>query len=96
MSQPVIQSPCRAVVNDKGYAIVKVEFFDGTKSLGEAGNVDGGFQLVWNDVPEGGHSVTARASYDEDGKTVTSAPLTFTAAAAPLPRRKWLWIRSPV
>ena len=75
----------RAVVNDKGYAIVKVEFFDGTKSLGEAGNVDGGFQLVWNDVPEGGHSVTARASYDEDGKTVTSAPLTFTAAAAPLP-----------
>ena len=67
-----------AVVNDNGNTIDKVEFFDSGVLLG-AGELSGGkYEYTMPAVAEGSHSITATVTYNTD-KTVTSAPVKFTA-----------------
>lgn len=63
--------------------IVKVEFYrNGSTKLGE--DTTSPYSFVWNNVPAGSHSITARATDDEE-KTATSAAVRISVAAAVAP-----------
>lgn len=64
---------------DPGGAVVSVEFFDGANSLGALANAPygGAFSL-----PEGSHTITAKAT-DNLGAATTSAPVNVVVAARP-------------
>ena len=68
-----------AVASDRDGAVGKVEFFAGTKLVGEV-SVEP-FRLSWVDVPAGDYSLTARAT-DQQGATTTSAAVNISVAAA--------------
>ena len=75
-----------AAVTDNGNTIAKVAFFDNTALLGEGvlNSTSGKYEYVFANAALGSHSITAKATYDED-KTVTSEPQIFAVQAPPEP-----------
>lgn len=70
--------PLAANVTSNGWAISKVQFFNGTTLLGEATNNP--YSLSWSNVVAGAYSVSARALYGSSG-TITSAVATVSVIA---------------
>lgn len=65
--------------SDADGSIAKVEFFKGTDKLGE--DTSSPFSFVWDNVPAGGYSLTAKAT-DNLGATSTSASIAITATSS--------------
>ncbi len=66
--------------NDSDGAIAVVEFFAGNAKLGEASNAP--FSFTWTNAPFGSHLLTARATDNHHGTTV-SAAVAITVLAQP-------------
>jgi len=64
---------------DANGSVSSVEFFNGTTKLGE--DATGPYSFVWNNVPAGTYTITARAT-DNQGATTTSTPITITVVGA--------------
>jgi glucose/arabinose dehydrogenase len=76
-NQPLV---IQAAAHDDDGSIVKVEFFDGAKKIGESGQKP--YRYTWNHVPEGIHVLTAKAT-DNDGLVQNSAPVQITVNPKP-------------
>ncbi len=63
-----------AAASDVDGAISKVEFFQGSTSLGTATGSVGPWQVRWNNITKGIYSITARAT-DDKGAQATSEPV---------------------
>ena len=70
-----------ATASDPDGTIARIEFFDGTTSLGVATAAPYG--VVWSSVPSGSHLVFARAT-DNSGATSGSPQVSVVAGAPPL------------
>ncbi len=64
---------------DSDGTIARVEFHDGTNSLGVVSSAP--FSLGWTNVPSGSHVITIEA-VDDMGAATTSAPVTVTVGGA--------------
>jgi choice-of-anchor A domain-containing protein len=81
-----LNAPANVVISvaaqDTDGTIAKIEVFHGTLKLGECASTP--CDVTWNNVPQGGYSITARAT-DNLGGTAQSAPVAFVVGAATLP-----------
>jgi len=68
-----------ATASDPDGTLTKVEFFQGTKKLGESTKIP--YQYIWNKVVSGTYSITAKAT-DNDGLVTTSAPVDIVVSPA--------------
>jgi hypothetical protein len=67
-----------ATASDPDGSISKVEFFQGATKLGETNNAP--YQFMWNNVPAGFYSLTAKATDDSSATTLSSvASIRMTA-----------------
>jgi len=67
---------------NKGYTVSKVEFYQGTMLIGS--DTSAPYSIVWNSVPAGNHSLTARATATKKNKpdqTASSAAVNITVSA---------------
>ena len=71
-----------ASASDPDGNIVKVEFFNGTTLIGPGTLNAGGYTFLWNAIPSGTYSLTARAT-DNVGAVTTSASVNVIVNAAP-------------
>ncbi len=71
-----------ATAGDPDDSVAKVEFFDGSTSLGA--DSTGPYSLSWTPLTGGPHSLTARAT-DSRGATTTSAAVTVSILLTPPP-----------
>ena len=71
-----------AAATDSDGTVSKVEFFSGNTKLGE--DTGSPFSFVWNSVPAGTYSISAKAT-DNDGSVVTSAAISISVATANTP-----------
>jgi len=69
-----------ASASDADGTVARVEFFQGTNSLGVATNAP--FNLTWSNVPPANYALTARAT-DNNGITTTSSVVNITVNVAP-------------
>jgi len=69
-----------ATATDANGSVVQVEFFNGTTKLGE--DVTSPFSISWANAPVGTHTLTAKAT-DNQNLMTTSAAVTITVAALP-------------
>ncbi|AXY73420.1 T9SS C-terminal target domain-containing protein [Paraflavitalea soli] len=69
-----------ATAADSDGTVTGVEFFNGTTSLG-VDNV-APYSIVWNNVPVGAYTITAKAT-DDSSAVTTSAPVNISVNAAP-------------
>lgn len=79
-----IEAPATLTITAKttplaGTTIAKVEYYEGTKLLGESTVAP--YAVVWKDIPEGIHSITAVAT-DSKGATGTSPAVSFNVFTA--------------
>lgn len=65
---------------DEDGTISKVEFFEGTNSLGTHTGSSGPWSVRWNSISAGTYALTAKATDDKGGQT-TSAPVALTVKA---------------
>lgn len=72
-----------ATAADANGSVTKVEFFNGTTKLGE--DLAAPYSFVWNNAPAGNHSLTARATDNQNGTTTSSAiDITVATIAKPV------------
>ena len=64
-----------ANATDSDGSISRVEFFSGTTKLGE--DLTGPYSFVWNNIPAGNYTITAKATDNKSGIT-TSAAISIT------------------
>ena len=76
--QPGAPITITAAAADANGTVAKVEFFNGTTKLGE--DLAAPYSFVWNNAPTGNHSITAKATDNQDGVTTSSA-IDITVAA---------------
>lgn len=69
-----------ATASDKDGSVTKVEFLGGGKVLGS--DTSAPYSFVWNNVPAGAQTITARAT-DNSGAVTTSSPVLVNVTAAP-------------
>jgi len=69
-----------ATATDTNGSIVKVEFFNGTSKLGE--DVTSPFSITWTNAPAGTHTLTAKAT-DNQNLMTTSASVAISVAELP-------------
>ena len=67
-----------AKASDVNGSIKKVEFFNGARKLGE--DLTEPYTFVWNNVPAGGHTLTAKAT-DNQNSVATSTVVKITAGS---------------
>ena len=67
---------------DSDGTIARVDFFAGSTLIGNAFSAP--YAATWTNVPVGTYAITAVAT-DDSGTTTTSAPVTVTVTAPPLP-----------
>lgn len=79
-TQPVTLT-LEASASDSDGAITKVEFYNGNTKLGEASGT-GPHTFVWNDVPAGTYSLSARAT-DNQGASTSSTQQSITVVSKP-------------
>lgn len=60
-----------ATATDANGSIKKVEFFNGTTKLGE--DLTSPYSFTWSNAPAGSHTITIKATDDENGVTTSSA-----------------------
>ncbi len=72
-----------ATASDANGSVTKVEFFNGTTKLGE--DLTSPYSFVWANAPVGSHSITARAT-DNQNSTTTSSVLSITVNENTPPR----------
>ncbi len=60
-----------AVASDPDGKVVRVEFFQGTKKLGETSSAP--YSFTWKEVPQGSYSITAAATDNQNSRTVSGA-----------------------
>ena len=65
----------QATASDADGAVTRVEFRDGTTVLGQ--DTSAPYALTWRNVPQGSHTLTARAT-DNAGAVTTSSAVTIT------------------
>lgn len=70
-----------ATASDATGTVTKVEFYAGAEKIGT--DTSAPFSFVWNNIPAGNHSLTAKA-FDNLGLTRTSAVTTITVASSPI------------
>jgi RHS repeat-associated protein len=69
----------------EGYAVSKVEFFDGSTLIGT--DTTSPYSISWNNAPAGSHTLTAKATATKSGnpnQTATSSPVNITVNAPPV------------
>ena len=66
-----------ATAADANGTVAKVEFFNGTTKLGE--DLTSPYSFAWNNAPAGIHTITARAT-DDQNNTTTSTAVVITVA----------------
>jgi gliding motility-associated-like protein len=57
-----------AEASDKNGTVTRVEFFDGLNKLGE--DLTSPYSIVWNDVPDGPHTIRAKATDNEQATAI--------------------------
>lgn len=85
LSNALQNAPASFILNanasaDSGRSLTQVEFYQGVTLIGSATSAP--YAYIWNNVPAGSYSLTARAT-DDLGAITTSAPVTVTANAPP-------------
>lgn len=71
-----------ATAADANGSVAKVEFFNGTTKLGE--DLVAPYSFVWNNAPAGNHSITAKATDNQNG-VATSSAIDITVATISKP-----------
>ena len=81
--QPGSPITITAAAADANGTVTKVEFFNGTTKLGE--DLSAPYSFVWNNAPTGNHSITAKATDNQNGvKTSTAIDITVAAIVKPV------------
>jgi hypothetical protein len=70
-----------ANASDPGGSVAKVEFFDGATKLGE--DLTAPYSYTWTGPSIGGHTITARATDDQNAQTTSAARAITVANGAP-------------
>jgi gliding motility-associated-like protein len=65
-----------AAASDSDGTITRVEFFNGNNKIGE--DLTSPYSYVWNNVPRGNHTLTARVTDNQNART-TSSPVKINA-----------------
>ena len=65
-----------ATATDTDGSITKVEFFNGTTKLGE--DLSSPYSFTWNNAPAGNHSITAKATDNENDFTISAAAVNIS------------------
>lgn len=80
----VFTAPASVTINataaDSDGSVRRVEFFNGTTSLGIDSTAP--YAFTWNNVPQGAYTLTAKAT-DDSSTVTTSAPVNITVQAPP-------------
>jgi hypothetical protein len=91
-NESVLQQPqpvtLQAAASDADGAVVRVEFRDGTNSLGVVSNPP--YDLVWSNPTVGTHTLTAVAVDDRAGATISEVALLTVLPLNQLPIVQWL------